>query len=220
MRRKPGFAVHSAIKNTAGAATVEYAIVFPVVIICILILVYLGMLYYQQCLMQAAVSGYVQNLAFLWGYEPDVTDPREGVTSRNAYVSEGMYWHIYTDVRKRGGKAVRDLQDELMSKSIIKPEDNFEIEVNYRNLLLSKKVGIRAKAAYPLPFKGFFNRIDLSGYCLIEAYSETTVNDPQDFMQNVDYLLQIYEESGAKEWVEERCKPLVNALQDIKGYFK
>lgn len=76
---------------------------------------------------------------FLWGYEPDVTDPREGVTSRNAYVSEGMYWHIYTDVRKRGEKAVRDLQDELMSKSIIKPEDNFEIEVNYRNLLLSKK---------------------------------------------------------------------------------
>ena len=56
-----------------------------------------------------------------------------------------------------------------MSKSIIKPEDNFEIEVNYRNLLLSKKVGIRAKAAYLLPFKGLVNRIDLSGYCLIEA---------------------------------------------------
>jgi hypothetical protein len=60
----------------------------------------------------------------------------------------------------------------------------------------------------------------LSGDIRLQAYSETTVHDPKEFIQNVDYLLQIYEETGAKDWVQEKCKPLADTLKQIKEYFK
>lgn len=203
-----------------GAVTVEYAIIFPIVIICILLLIYLGVLYYQQCLMQTVVSENVQSLALLWGYELDGADVKTGITSKDAYISEKLYWHIAQETNEKKIKAAQSIQNEIMLKSIIKPQNDFEVEVIYSNSLISKKVGISAKAEYPLPFKSFFKLIGSSGYVLIDTYSETVINAPKDFIQNIDYLLQIYEESGAKGWVQEKCEPLVNALQAVKNYFK
>lgn len=220
MKIRTFFVSHPEKTETSGAVTVEYAIVFPVVIICVMVLVYLGMLCYQQCLMQSAVNEYVQDQAFLWGFAPDGIDMKAGIKSKDAYIDEELYWHIFTDVDKRKKKAVQSLQYELMSKSVIKPHNGFDVEVAYSNFLVYKKIGINAKAMYPLPFKGLFELFGLPGYVLIEAYDETAITDPQEFMQNIDYLLQIYDESGAKDWVKEKCEPLISTLQKIKKYIR
>ena len=112
-----------------GAVTVEYAIIFPIVIICILLLIYLGMLYYQQCLMQTVVSENVQSLALLWGYELDGADVKTGITSKDAYISEKLYWHIAQETNEKKIKAAQSIQNEIMLKSIIKPQNDFEVEV-------------------------------------------------------------------------------------------
>jgi len=220
MKARAGFSAHFAENKIAGAVTVEYAVVFTIVIICILILVYVGMLYYQQCLMQAVVSENVRSLAFLWGFDPGSIDMKAGLTGKDAYVDESLYWHIFTDTDKRKNKAAQAVQNELMSKSVIKPHGGFDVEVTFRNLIIHKRVGISAKAVYSMPFKRFFEYLGSSGYVMIKAHCETTINDPQDFIQNTDYLIQIYEESGFKDRVLEKLEPLVNTLQKIKDYFK
>lgn len=214
------FSAHFVKRGHCGAVTVEYAIIFPIVIICILILIYLGMLYYQQCLMQSVVTESARNLAFLWGYDPYEVDMKNGITSRNTYVDEELYRNVFSDTDKRKKKAAQTVQNELMLKSVIKPPDGFDVEVTYHSLLICKKIGISAKATYPLPFKGFFKLIGSSGYVLMETYSETAINDPREFIQNVDYLLQIYEESGTKARMEQKCKHLVDTLQKIRDYFR
>ena len=50
--------------------------------------------------MQAVVSENVQNLAFLWGYTSDEINVKNGIASKDEYASEGIYWHIFTDVEK------------------------------------------------------------------------------------------------------------------------
>lgn len=214
------FLAHSAKGRCRGAVTVEYAIIFPIVIICIIILIYLGLLYYQQSLMQAVVSESVQNWALLWGYDPKGVDAKAGITNQNTYFSEGLYWHIFPNLDEREKNVVDTIKNELITKSILRPIGDINVETKCSNLLIYKKVGFRAKAIYPLPFKGLLRLIGSSGNITMEAYSETIINDPKEFIQNIDYLLQIYEETGVKDWVTEECEPLVNTLQKIKAYFK
>lgn len=204
------------VKTDSGAVTVEYAVVFPVVIICIMLLIYIGMLYYQQCLIQSVVSRNVRSMALLWGYDPEKVDINEGVTDKYAYVNESLYWQLFTDVNSRKEKTVRSVQDELTGKSVIRPPEGFDIEVKYTDFLIYKKVGIRVRATYPLPFANLFRLAGSSGCIRIDAYSETLINDPRDFMENIDYILQIYEESGASEKIAAKLKPLADALQSVK----
>jgi len=56
-------AVCGSKNRSDGAVTVEYAVVFPIVLVCIMLLVYIGILNYQQCLMQSAVNRYADSLA-------------------------------------------------------------------------------------------------------------------------------------------------------------
>ncbi|AGC68427.1 TadE-like protein [Thermoclostridium stercorarium subsp. stercorarium DSM 8532] len=207
-------------KQCRGAVTVEYAVIFPIVIVCIFIIIHIGMLYYQHCLMQTVASKCVRSMALLWGYDPDEINIETGITDRNAYVSEALYWQLITDKNKRGEKAAQAVLNELMSKSVIKPSGGFDVEMTYNNYIIFKKIGLCIRADYVLPFGDLLELVGLPGRTRMEVYSETMVHDTQDFIQNTDYLLQIYEESGARNWVEEKVEPLLNSLKNIKKYFK
>jgi hypothetical protein len=203
-----------------GAITVEYAIIFPIVILCILLLIYIGMLYYQQSLLQSIVSDNVQNCALLWGFNLEDIDIKEGIEQGNQYTGKQLYWHIFSNTNKKKDALIESIRNEIAQKSILKPEDEVDVRIEHQNYLFYKKVGISASLAYPLPFKSILESFGLLGNISIEAYSEMVINDPKEFMQNVDYIYQIYDETGAKDWVDEKCEPLANSLQKIKEYFK
>lgn len=207
-------------KRYSGYVTVEYAVIFPIVIVCLLLLIYLGMLYYQQSLLQSVVSENVQNLALLWGYNLQHAEMRSGIEDRDTYLNEELYWQIFSNPDERKKKAVETVKNDYLAKSIIKPSGNIDVQIEYTNLLVHKKVGIRARTSYPMPFKGFFKLVGFPEGVIIDVYSETIINDPAEFIQNVDYLLQLYEETGAKDWVEDKFKPLANTLKEIKDYFR
>lgn len=207
-------------KHNKGAVTVEYAVIFPVVVICILILIYIGMLFYQQCMMQSAVNRYVRSLAHLWGYNPDNVDYEAGISKKETYLDEELYWHLFADTQKRAKKATESVRNELMAKSIIRPKAGFDVQVTYSNVIISKKIGINARAVYPLPFRKIFELLGSSGYVTIEAYGETSISDPPEFIRNTDYLLQIYEESGAKKLVLEKLEPLADVLGRLTDFMK
>ncbi len=215
--RKPFIA---RMKNSRkGAVTIEYALVFPVVIICIMILLYIGLIYYQQALLQSVVSENAQNCALLWGYDFDTLDTGEGITSMEAYQSEGLYWHVFSDASPKKDMLQEGIKDELLKRSILKPSKDVEVEVIFHNYLIVQKVGFKADITYKLPFAdGLLKVLGQSEGIKLSAYSEITVYDPKEFIHNVDYLLQIYDESGASDWVKEKLEPVKNSLNKIKGF--
>lgn len=207
-------------KPIQGAVTVEYAIIFPMVIICVIILIHMGLLYYQQALLQSVTAENAQNWAFLWGYDAEKIQPPEGVIHRKVYQSEGMYWQIFSGASRKKEIIRFAIEEEIYQKSILKPIDGVAVEVRYHNYLIIQKVGIKVTANYSWPVKGLLQSIGVSGDVRMEAYSETMIHDPKEFIHNVDYLLQIYEETGARDWVQEKCKPLVDSLQRVKAFFQ
>ena len=51
-----GYKKRNAGTATKGAVTVEYVLVFPIVILCVVIIIQIGLLYYQQALFQDVVG--------------------------------------------------------------------------------------------------------------------------------------------------------------------
>jgi len=170
--------------------------------------------------MQSAVNRYADSLALLWGFAPDDIDFETGITERNSCFNEELYWHLYTDTGKRAEKTAESLNNKLISGSVMKPRDGFEIDVKFSNNLICKKVCISAIADYYLPFAGFIELLGFPGYVNIEAYSEAFIYDPPDFIQNTDYLLQIYKESGAQTLVADKLASLSKALQYLTDNFR
>lgn len=208
-------------KHRAGAITTEYALVFPVVILSVYIIIYFGLVYYQQALLQSVTAENAQNWAMLWGYEAPEVNSGEGVTTAVIYRSEGLYWHIFLNPEEKKELIRKKILRELNEKSILKEARGTEVEVTYKNYLISRKLCVQATASYPLPAKGFFQAMGLPGDITLRACCHTAIHDPKEWIENVDYLLQIYDETGAKDWLEEKCKPLVDSLRKIKeSYFK
>ncbi len=203
-----------------GVMTVEYAIIFPFVILIVMLLIYLGMIYYQQALLQSVVSKNTQDWAFLWGYDAQKIQPGEGILNREGYGSEGLYWQVFSGAKQKKEIISNAILEEYTEKSLLKSNRKIQVAVIYENYVIFHQVGVKAVAIYPMPMKGLFRAFGLPGDITLQASSETTVHDPREFIQNVDLLLQFYEESGAKEWVMEKCKPLTDSLKKLKDQFK
>lgn len=200
--------------------TIEYAVIFPIVIFIVLLLVYFGLIYYQQALLQSVTARNTQDWAFLWGFDAEKVQPGEGIFNFEGYSSEGLYWQIFSGVNRKKEIIRSAIREEYERKSLLRSSRDVQVDVSFENCLITQKVGVKVTAAYPLPMKGFFQAVGLPGELTLQAFSETTVHDPKEFIQNVDYLLQIYEESGAKDWVMEKCKPLTDSLKKIRNYFQ
>jgi hypothetical protein len=204
-----------------GAMTVEYAVIFPFVIICVMILIYLGLMFYEQAVLMSVAGENVQNWALLWGFDPNTIQAEEGITSHDSYISKGLYWQLFaSDITDKKNFVQNSIREDLKRRSILKKAKEVEVDVNYQNYVIYQMVGVKVTACYPLPLKGLLKHFGLSGDIKLQAYSKTSVHDPKEFIHNADYLLQLYEETGAKDWFGEKCKPLVDSLKKIKEYYK
>lgn len=203
-----------------GAVTVEYVLIFPFVILSLLIIIQIGLVYYQQALFQAVVGESIQNWAMLWGYDTSLVISEKGITNRSAYESEGLYWHIFPGADEKKAFLEKEIERLLLESSIIKPKNGIKAEVAFTNYVIAQKIKIHASAAYTSPCGKLLKLFGFPEEIVLETYYETTVNDPKEFINNIDYLLQIYNETQAKEWVESLCEPLAETLKKIKDHFK
>jgi hypothetical protein len=205
---------------TKGAVTIEYVLVFPFVILCVIIIIQIGLLYYQKALFQSLVGESIQNWAMLWGYDTGRVNAEKGITDRKAYESEGLYWHIFSGADSKKTIFEEDIERLLFESSIIKPKNGVKAEITYTNYVIAQKIEVHVSAVYPSPCGKLLQLIGFPEEIVLETYYETIINDPKEFIHNVDYLLQIYNKTQAKDWVESFCEPLVESLKKIKDYLK
>ena len=196
----------------------EYVLVFPIVILCVVIIIQIGLLYYQQALFQAVVGESIQNWAMLWGYDMSRITAEKGITGKDAYKSEGLYWHISSGADAKKNALENEINRMLHKSSIIKPKDEIKTKVEFTNYVITQKIEIHAWAVYPSPCGKLLQFIGFPDEIVLETHYETTVNDPKEFIHNVDYLFQIYNETQAKDWVERLLGPLVQSLEKITNY--
>ncbi len=206
-------------RNHKGAISIEYALIFPLVVLCLYFIIYLGLLYYQQSVLQSIAGESIRNWAYMWGNDTEIVNVETGIEGRKGYESEGLYWQIFSDTKNKKAGLMKDIKMQITEKSMMKPTD-IDIDVSYHNFLIVQKVSVHITTIYPSPAGHLFQTIGWSGEVLLETHCETVLSDPKEFIHNTDYLLQIYEETGVGDWVKKKCEPLTESLRKIKKYFQ
>ncbi|WP_157257045.1 TadE family protein [Paenibacillus sp. Soil750] len=144
------------INNELGTFTLEASLVFPVILICTVTLLFVGMFAYQHVYVGQLARSAAEKLAFTW------TNSHKDINtgSYNPQETDGLYWRLTQD-------NVSDLFGMLLGRS----GASIALPTNEANGLVEKKL---AKAAVLLP-TGVTGTASYANY-LLDHRVEVTVN--------------------------------------------
>lgn len=144
------------INNELGTFTLEASLVFPVILICTVTLLFVGMFAYQHVFVGQLARSAAEKLAFTW------TNSHKDIStgSYNPQETDGLYWRLTQD-------NVSDLFGLLLGRS----GASIALPTNEANGLVEKKL---ARAAVLLP-TGVTGTASYANY-LLDHRVEVTVN--------------------------------------------
>ncbi len=215
-----------------GMATLEYALLLPLILACIFVAIDVFLIFYQKTILQTFAENMAQSLARQWGYKPlPLEEAKTGVYKKSAYESREVYWHL--KLWENNGKetaAENYIKSEAMKSHFLKayePTDGSkngnrkkalepEVNVTYKvGFPSSLKVSI--KSSFYLPGAGLMRAIGLGELLIIEGNATAHVYDPKDMINNTDYVLQLLKGTTFYQKFIEKIAPL---KQNIEKFIK
>ena len=211
-----------ALKNERGAATVmEAIIIFPIMILVIVFLIYLGNGVYQMSRVSAAVARYTIDGAAM------CTDPYyyeiEGKSSVPSSYSTGIQPYRYllqtdaghiekvkTDMTKNIKKAI-DSHGYFLG---MKPKVSFT-EVKYNNHFFYSTFSIEVRYSIVMGVKLFGEK----DFRLLKsaAYSEVAVNDPADFIRNTNMVIDMVQSTKKGSEAVSKIGDAMKKVEEFLG---
>ncbi len=205
--------------NSSGSATVEHAVILPLLILLVIILLHVAVLLHDQAVLQAYASDSAESLARTWrcGDNPQNWG-LSGDWSPQAAADRHLYWQLsaaLTGDAGRASAAAEQLASQLVSGKEIS---------GYRTALLGKgdlNVSVRYHAGIPFgtvrveimqtsrsPAKRIPSLLGWGGGRRIQVSAESLVTDPRSLMQDVDWGLQVLQDTGAGKLAKRIAGPI------------
>lgn len=212
------------IRGEAGAVFVEASIVFPVCFIVIIMLLYLGNVYYQKARIEAIVAeAALDGAAYC-------ADPLLRAIEKNGGRIPAPGETDYEPYRYLGGllggmRPMEELVSDRVKSGIrrlntglftgMKPTgyDTGGLAVQYKSCFIASSVSVDLEYKIELPIRLLGDRENL---CLkFRTHTEVPVGDTPEFIRNVNYVDDIFEVTGAKQKMQEMIKKFRTALNRL-----
>lgn len=201
----------------------EATIVFPVCLIIILLLLYLGNVYYQKARIEAIVVQAVLDGA-AYSADPLLKAIETGKDQAIPSVDSVDYRpYRYIGGLFGGMKETEDLVKSLIVDRIsrldtglftgMKPDGyngggNLKVRYNSSFIASSVSVDLTYKIELPIRLLGQRERVSLK----FRTHTEVPVNDSPEFIRNVNLVDDLLEVTGVKEKITDKIK-------ELKGFF-
>ncbi len=206
------------IKEDCGALAVEATIVFPVCLLIIILLLYLGNVYYQKARVEACVTEAVLDGA-AYSVDPLLEFIEAGKIEQTALGAVD-----YKPYRYIGGMfgGMKDIEERVRSVilgrvgnldtglfSNMKP-GRFKLTVSYNGGFLASSVSADLEYRIELPIRllGEKERVSMK----FQTHTEVPVSDSPEFVRNVNLVEDLLEVTGVKAKITEKVK-------ELKGFF-
>ncbi|MFZ5597779.1 MAG: TadE family protein [Bacillota bacterium] len=195
------------LRDGRGSATLEAAIIFPVILLMVLAFIFFSMfVYHRLVLVDTAVYAASQRAVTWDNSYKDVGDGR-----MEADKNDGLYWRIFNDfdtsglVRCKAG-AAEDLIGERLGQVIYGLKEPQSISVEYRNRLITRTVSVDIKHSVDIPFGWLAGAIDTD----VEVLARSQVTEPAEYIRTVDltaeymgrikdYMFSLFDGGGEQE---------------------
>lgn len=200
------------MRKDSGMVIVEATFVFPIMLFAILLMIYMGNVYYQQAKLNAIVDiAAVKGAAYCADPMLDDIEKSGSVPTKYNDIQPYRYLFGLSDIETKMEKYVRTQFDKAgdgffgsMAPKSVSCVANFNNSV----VMYSFTVEATYKVTVPLRFMG----TEPPTILRLTAKATAPVNDNGEFINNIDMALDYYESSGLSK--------KINAVTDkISGFF-
>ena len=221
-QRKTG--MKKGMREERGAVFVEASIVFPVCLIVILMLLYLGNVYYQKSRIEAiVVEAALDGAAYC--ADPLLRAIESGGGRVPALGSADYEPYRYLGGLFGGMDSIEESVSSLITDRVrgmntglfsgMKPTgyDTGGLQVEYRSSFIASSISVDMEYRIELPIRLLGDRENLS--MKFRTHTEVPVGDTPEFIRNVNMVDDIFEVTGAKEAMTNKIQELRSFVRDL-----
>lgn len=200
------------LKDNSGVVIVEATIVFPVILFAILMLLYMGNVYYQQAKLNAIVDvAAVKGAAYCADPMLDDIESIGSVPTKYNDIQPYRYLFSVSDVESKMQKYVKEQYSSAGDGFFgsMAPV-SISSSAKFNNSVIMYSFTVEATYDIKVPFR--FMGTEAPTILSLSAKATAPVNDNGEFINNIDMALDYYESSGLS-------KKVSSAMDKIKGAF-
>ncbi|MCX7921387.1 MAG: pilus assembly protein [Clostridia bacterium] len=193
-----------------GSLTVEAALIVPVMLLCVVAVIYICILLYQQVYVQSLASDAAERGAAVW------TNPSKDMfmeqIKKEQMKQTSLYWRLFESDSKKEEKRKRIkeyVNYQIQKYSILGRNnsdnknnqlnfDNVKVECKTEDWIVYKKLVVSIDHKYPMPFGKMLSNFGIDANYTVTGKAEVVINEPTEFIRNTDFLLDTVQEIDNK----------------------
>ncbi|MBR4082978.1 MAG: hypothetical protein IKK33_01705 [Lachnospiraceae bacterium] len=214
------------IRKERGSVEVEATFILPIAILSALLLIYLSLFLFQRANLQACLE------TTLVYYKNTITDSYvfknselQYVVSENSSMASGNSYVVTEPLNPYRGWFGEDFGVDLSSESNYRDyfdsvagnmlfDDDLQLTLNVNNYMIFKQLEVTATQTVKAPIN--FSILGVDNKFEINATARVNVIDHEDMIRNVDYAIDILEDTKLGDMAKQFASKIGEYYQKMK----
>ena len=215
-----------------GSMVVEASFIMPIVIVCIFVLIYMGLLLYQKAYIQAIADKTSERGAVLWNNA--AKNMEIGAVKKNNLDKSGLYRDLgFLDSNKNIKlESIKKFAEQRLGRFNILGKTGSNdiniVKVELKDYFLYKKIVVTIRETYKIPIGSLLKIFGGGDRYTIEVKSEAIIDQPAELIRNSDFLIDIEREleneNPGLKYLGEKSRGMVDGIKEkinsFTGYGK
>jgi len=212
------YCLHNSVRysNNKGSITVEASIIVPLIILCIVASIYMGLLLYHRALVQSAADIAAEAGASAWA--SGISEIRKGKPDKEYFEKIRLYRQIFDADKKNRLSIIEKYALDVSSRNeILRPQDESAV-AELKDYIVYRKLEVSIRKRYNIPFGNILRLFGAKGTVDINVKAVSSIDEPVELIRTTDFIIDI------EKRLEERFPEIKNlgektrdAMNDIKG---
>lgn len=205
-------------KKRDGYLTIELTMVFSVLFFSLLLILFIGMVLYQEVRLQSTAIQASERGAMVYG--SGVKDMTTGVKTIEDFKNRNPYRNVPL-INRLGDNGYKNIvnayvENNLTSGNILEGENkNTGNYTTIDNYIFAKRLKVNIQSGYSMPVASIGETFGHSGPFQVSTTISSAVVDSPDFVQNVDLVMDIAKQTAVFGTVEKGFDKIMDAIETL-----
>lgn len=207
------------VKKRDGYLTIELTMVFSVLFFSLLLIMFMGMVLYQEVKLQSVAVQASERGSIV--YSSGVSDMTTGVKTLDDFKYKDPYRNVPLINMANDGKyeslVNKYVSSNLNSNNILsgstKNNGNF---ANVENYIFAKRLKVNIESGYQLPVASVGEMFGYKGPIKVSTTATSAIVDSPDFVRNIDLVMDMAKQTEVFDNVEAGFNKIMDAIDSLK----
>lgn len=206
-----------------GYLTIEMTIIFPAIFFSLLLILFMGIVLYQEVNQQSLVIEASERGSMV--YSSRVSDMTTGIKTLKDFENRDPYRNVpfmgrndksaYTSLVNNYVSA-RKGRNALLSGS----EENEGNYTEIEDYLITKRVKVELHTDYRTPIDSIADSIGLSHPFDVDTTAASAIVDTPDFVRNIDIIIDVAKQTDAFDTIQDGYNKIKDAIEKVSDFLK